>query len=320
MFKSKTLALTAAFFLSATAYGQAKVEGFRAERPVKIIVPFSPGGSVDIAARVLAKAAQEQLGQPVVIENKPGASGAIAAEFVARAPADGYTLQMATFDTHSIYPHVFTKSKFKAQDFRAVTPVAKSQLVLVGRAGLEAKTVKELIALSRKKQLSFASWGKATGSSLALHAFTREIGADTFLEVPYQGSAPAVVAVASNQVDLIAMAVPVAKSHPNLIFYGVLANERSPHLPDVPTLKEQGVNVVIEGWIGLVAAPGTPASVIEPLSASFRAAVADPETQKSIRSAGLDCFQLSAPEFQKFFDAQSLHWAQVVKAANISAE
>ncbi|MDM0106582.1 tripartite tricarboxylate transporter substrate binding protein [Variovorax sp. J22R24] len=306
------------FALGPQALAQQKSEGFRAEKPVKIIVPFSPGGTVDLAARVLAKAAQEQLGQPVVVENKPGASGAIAGEFVARAPADGYTLQMASFDTHSIYPHVYPKSRYKAQDFRAVTAVAKSQLVLAGRPGLEAKTLPELIALSRKRKLSFASWGKATGSSLTVHAFTREAGLEPFLEVPYQGSAPAVLAVAGGQVDLIAMGVPVARSHPELTFFGVIASERSPHLPHVPTLREQNIDVVAEGWLGLVAPPGTPSSVVEPLSKSMNAAVADPETQKAIRSASLDSFILTAPQFQAFFDEQSNRWEKIVKAAGIA--
>lgn len=303
-----------------TSHAQPQPGEFHAQKPIKLVVPFPPGGGADITARVMAKSAQERLGQPIVVENKPGAEGAIATDYVARSPADGYTLEMATFDTHSIYPHAYPKRPSKALQFRAVAPVIKSQMVLVGRPGLEAKNTAELIALSRTRQLTFASWGKATGSSVGMNAFARAVNMGPYLEVPYMGAGPAALAVISSQVDLIAVPVPLVRTYSDLKPYAVMGTERSQYLPDVPTLREQKIDVVVEGWTGIVAPPGTPASVIEPLSRSLNAAIADPEVQKSIRAAFLDPFSQTAPQFQAYLDEESARWAKLVKAANIQID
>ncbi|MDM0106577.1 tripartite tricarboxylate transporter substrate binding protein [Variovorax sp. J22R24] len=315
-----TLLAGLSFCFSLTAAAQPQAGEFHAQKPIKLIVPFPPGGGADITARVMAKSAQERLGQPVVVENKPGAEGSIATDFVARAPADGYTLEMATFDTHSIYPHAYPKRPSKALQFRAVVPVIKSQMVLVGRPGLEAKDTTELIALSKKRQLTFASWGKATGSSIGMAAFARAAGMEPYLEVPYQGAGPAVLGVISSQVDLIAVPVPLVKAYPDLKIYGVMGSERSRYLPDAPTFREQKIDVVVEGWTGILAPPGTPDSVIGPLAKSLGAAVADPEVQKSIQSAFLDPFNQSSTQFQAYLDEESARWAKLVKAANLQLD
>ncbi|MGY2492241.1 Bug family tripartite tricarboxylate transporter substrate binding protein [Cupriavidus sp. CP313] len=293
---------------------------FKATRPIRLVVPFPPGGGGDIAGRIAAQAVADRFGQPVIVDNKTGAGGAIGSEFAARSAPDGYTLLLASSDTHSIYPNVHPGHKFRASEFKGVTPVAKQAFVLVGRPGLAAKSVAELIALARSRQLSYSSWGPGSSAHLAMAAFAQAAKVPEFLHVPYQGAAPAAQAVISGQVDLAVLPMPLAKAQDKLIRLGVLSAERSRHMPDIPTLREQKVDLVSEIWVGLLAPPGTPSPVVDALAQGFMPALSSPAIQKALDDSGMTAFVLPPAAFQQYLATESAKWAQIAKAAKIQLD
>jgi len=305
--------------IALTASAAAQTADFHPAQAIRIIVPYPAGGGNDIMARITSAAIGQRLGQPFLVLNRSGAEGTIGSEVVARAEPDGYTIGMFSADTHSIIPHVYRNTiRYPAADFVAITPVAMMVYALVGRRDLEADSLQELIALAQTRQLSYSNWGIANSSTLAMEAFMQAISAQRFLGVPYQGAAPASMGLVTGQVDVMMMPVPIALAQgENLKHYGVVAEQRSAALPDVPTLREQGIDVVTEAWIGLLAPPKTPRHIADSLAASLMQALSAPETRASIEKTGLAPMAMDARGFAQYLAAQSQMWADIVEKADI---
>lgn len=282
------------------------------DRPVKIVVPWPPGGGSDTTARIAAQVMQNRLGQPVVIENRPGATGAIGSEQVYKASPDGYTLLLATMDSQAINPHFNTLS-FDTKSFTPVSGLAKTGLVLLGRPDLQASNFEELKALSKKEKLSYASPG--VGSSM--HVLSDFLGSlmqmEDFLHVPYQGLGPAVQAVASNEADLVIVPTVVATQWKDkLKIYAVTSEKRLSQLPDTPTLSEMGVPLVSDSWLSLVGPPDMPKSVVTSLNAAAQDAIEDSATREKMISMGLLPHVGSADDFAVFFIGEYDRWGKVI--------
>lgn len=292
-----------------------------AEQPVKFVVPFPAGGGADVAARIVANAIGNKLGQPIIVDNKGGAGGAVGAQYVEKARADGYTLLVASADTHSIYPHVYTRPIFQAQEFTAVAPITRIAYVLMGRADLPAKNIAEVVALARKGKLSYASWGPGSASHAAMSMFLGAADLKDLLHVPYTGSAPAVQALMGGQVDLMMVPMPLAVANRSrLIVYGVSAQSRSDAMKDVPTLIEQGFPVDANFWIGLLGPAKMSPAAVAAIAARVHEAVADPGVQGKLLALGMVPHLLPQPEFASYVNGEYGRWGQVIRSAGIKID
>jgi tripartite-type tricarboxylate transporter receptor subunit TctC len=287
-------------------------------RPIRLVVPFPPGGPTDVLARIVATRLGERLGQPVVIDNKPGASGMIGADMVAKAAPDGYTL-LANASIHVINPSLYAKTAYDAiADFAPVTNLADVPLVLAVHPKLEARSVKELVALgkSSKTSLAFASAGNATSQHLSGEAFKLAAGID-LLHVPYKGSAPALTDLIGGQVQLMFDSLPSAMPHlkaGTIRALAVTTPKRSAALPDVPTIAESGYpGFAISTWYGVWASAATPPAVVQRLSREIAAIVRLPEVREQFAGLGAEAVGNTPDEFTAFTKAEMTKWAGIVK-------
>jgi tripartite-type tricarboxylate transporter receptor subunit TctC len=288
--------------------------------PVKIVVPFPPGGSSDILARFISAGVGEKLGQPVLVDNKPGATGSIGSTFVYGAPADGTTLLLGITDANSIFPHL-TQTRYDATKFVPVAPLASTGFVLLGRPDLPAGNLQELLALMKKEKLSYASAGSGSGPHMMAVAFSRAAKADTLLHVPYTGMAPALTALMAKQVDIMLVAVGgAAQYRSKLKFFGVSSAQRVAAIPDVPTLKEQGLDIVGEAWMGVLAPPNTPAAATATLAKAFNEVTATPEYKAKVAELGMSTLSGSPAEFGKLYMDEYRKWGDLVRAAGVKLE
>ena len=295
-------------------------------RPIRLIVPFAPGGSTDIVARLIAEYAGRDLKQPIVVENKGGAGGAIGMEMVARAPADGYTIGIATVSTHGANPAIFTNLKYDARkDFAPIANVLSIPSVFAVHPSVPAKTMKEFIALAKANPMkySFASPGVGSLGHANIENFMMLAGIK-LLHVPYRGAGPALNDALAGQVN--AITDNLSSTLPNLQSgrlrpLALLAAQRSPLLPDVPTYAELGFpEMGTGGWFGLVAPAGTPESVITRLNQAVRKAMDDPDFRKRAEDVGGTLVPTTPAEFAKQIDQALERYAKVAKAANIQAQ
>ncbi len=287
---------------------------------VRIVVPFPPGGSSDILARFISAGVGEKLGQPVVIDNKPGATGSIGSTQVYGAPPDGLTLLLGISDANSIYPHL-AQTRYDATKFVPVAPLASTGFVLLGRPDLPANNLQELLALMKKEKLSYASAGAGSGPHMMTVAFARAAHADKLLHVPYTGMAPALTALMARQVDIMLVAVGGATQYRSkLKFFGVSSAQRVAAIPDVPTLKEQGLDIVGEVWMGVLAPPNTPAAATAALAKAINEVTATPEYKAKVAELGMSALTGSPAEFARLYMDDYRKWGELVKAANIKLE
>jgi tripartite-type tricarboxylate transporter receptor subunit TctC len=293
------------------------------ERPVKMLVGFSAGGGTDVAARIVAPGLGEALGQAVVVENRPGASGLIAAEAVARAAADGYTLMMGSQTTLAVAPVLYRKYTLDAaRDFAGVGLTGTSPLVLVVNPKVAAHSVAELIALAKAEpgKLNFASGGVGTTPHMAGELFRLTAGIDV-VHVAYRGEAPAIN-------DLIGGQVPMMFSNLSAVIGQVRAGslralavaspKRSATAPEIPTLAEQGLaGCEVETWFGVVAPARTPRSVTAKINAELRRVLALEETQKRLAGLGMVAAAGSPEDLDAYIKAEIAKWAKVIRDADI---
>jgi tripartite-type tricarboxylate transporter receptor subunit TctC len=295
-------------------------------KPITIIVPFPPGGVTDPVARMVGQRVSENTKQPVVVENKPGASGIIAAEYVKKMPADGYTVLMGFTGSHSVNPTLYSKLPYDpVKDFQPVTPLISTKHVLVVPADSPAKTVKELVDYAKKKPggLSYASQGVGAGGHLLGEMLKAQTGAP-LEHVAYKGSAPAIQDILAGRVDLFFDAIVTALPHirdGKLRALAVATAERDPRLPNVPTMAEAGFPG-IEGdqWFGIFVPAGTPAPVVQKLNEEFIKAVRSPDISKKITDQGLDVYTGTPDEFAAQMRADAAKFGKVVKDGNIRAD
>jgi tripartite-type tricarboxylate transporter receptor subunit TctC len=287
-------------------------------KPIRMVIPYPPGGATDVAARALVMKLGDALGQPMVPDNKAGANGMIASELVFNAPADGYTVLMATADTNSINPNVFSKMSYVARDFRGVAPVAKVNFMLVARPGLKANTLSELVALAKGSELTYASWGVGSTSQVAMEMFKAKADVK-ILHVPYQGAAPAFQAIMAGQVDvMMAPASIVIPALSKVKAFGIASPQRFAGTT-VPTLTEQGYAVDADAWVGLLAPPKTPQAAIDHIYKQVNAVTADPEMKKRLQDIGLSSFSpaMTQEQFHNYMVAEIDRWGQVIRNAGI---
>jgi tripartite-type tricarboxylate transporter receptor subunit TctC len=292
-------------------------------QPIRILVGFGPGSSADVVARVVGKRLEEKLGQPVVIENRPGASSMTAAEAVARASNDGYTLFTATV-AQTINP-VFTHSNFDlGKDLAPITLLGIVPDVLVAHPSVPANNVRELVAYAKQNPslLTFGTSGAGTASHLAAELFNLEAGTK-ILPVHYAGgSNQALVDLLAGRTTLMfnvaaTLAPQVEKG--NLKALGVAQRKRAAIMPDVPTMEEQGLPGIDAGvWIGLLAPVGTPEPVIDVLSQAANEALKSEDVSKALSTQGIDPAGGTPQDFERFIEADMQRWTNVVRTAGLS--
>ena len=287
-------------------------------RPVRIVVPYPPGGGSDVAARSISERVSQKLGQPVLVENRPGAGGIVGTDLVFRAEPDGHTLLLGASDAISIAPHLQPDlTKYKSEEFTAIAPVNLLATLLVARPGLGVKNVSELIALARNSRLSYSSWGNGSLGHVAGEAFRSAAKID-LLNVPYQGAAPAAQAVLGGQVDLMFMPGPLWISFRDRVT--TLGATSPGRFENVPTLTEQGFPVVVEVWQGILAPPRTPRPAVERLHRAFSEAMAEPETKERFAKMGSIPLASSQDDFAKMIAADMQKWKQMLANYNIKPQ
>ena len=310
--------------LVATASGQALAQAWPA-KTITIVVPTAAGGANDAMARVIGQGLGTRLGQPVIVENKAGANGAIASEYVARSAPDGYTIMFGYIATHGINPALQKLKYDPVTDFEPIGMVAASPTVLVAHNGVAAKNAKELVQLIKAKPgtFSYASAGNGTAPHIAGELFKLSAGLDV-VSIPYKGSAPAVVdTIAGNTQFMfpsLFTAYPQIKGG-KLKALGIAGDKRSSVLPDVPTLAEQGIaNVSMSQWYAMFAPAKTPRAVVDRLNREMNSVLADKAVQKRIEDQGAEV-ETSTPEQLKILVKKEVaRWKGVVAAANIKVE
>jgi tripartite-type tricarboxylate transporter receptor subunit TctC len=296
------------------------------QKPVRIVVPYPPGGTNDVLARVLAQKLQDAWGQPVVVENKPGAAGNIGAAEVAKAVPDGHTLLLTNINITSMNPALVARMPFDAQkDFAPISLLGTTAMALVVHPNVPVKSAQELIRLLREKpgRMSYASSGNGSPQHMSAEMF-KAMTATRIVHIPYRGAAPAVTDVVAGQVEMtfgvVNQLLPHIRSG-KLRPLAVTTSKRLPSLPDVPTLDESGVKgYESEIWLGLAAPAGTPAAVIERINQDVRKAMSDPEVVTRLAGQGVDVL-VSSPEQMRERAAQDLkRWSAIIKTSGIKAE
>lgn len=295
-------------------------------KPVRIVVPFAPGGNVDINARAIAPGLNEVFGQQVLVENRAGAGGMIGGEFVARAPADGYTLAMASNSVYSVAPNVFSKPRYHpVKDFTAISGISNVPFVIVLHPSVPAKNLKEFIALVKSKpgQMTMATAGTGTSNHLVGELFQISSGI-RMTGVPYKGSGPALTDLIGGQVDSHVDQLTASMAYiqsGRIRALAVTTDKRAPLLPNVPTLDEQGLKGFDATTItGLLAPTGTPKDVIDRIHAAVVKVTAQAAIRDRFAALGATTLGNSPAEFADYIRQDYAKWQKVVAAANIRSD
>jgi tripartite-type tricarboxylate transporter receptor subunit TctC len=296
-------------------------------KPIHIIVPFAPGGSLDVTTRPIATAMSESMGQSVVVENRTGASGMIGADYVAKAAPDGHTLLMI-YEGNIIAPAVFPKLNHDPiRDFSPITNVTVGPHIIIAHPSVPVNSLKELIDLARREpgKLAFGSPGTASGQHLAGELLKQQAGGLDIRHVPYRGGGQLIVDLIAGHVPLGIIGLPPTLPHikaGKLKVLAVTARTHSRFLPEVPTVQEAGLpGYETVQWFGAVAPAGTPKSVIDRLFAEFVKALKQPAVVERLTAAGLDLAPSDSPQaFGEFMRAEHTRWPAIVKAAGAEAK
>lgn len=295
------------------------------EKPVRIIVPFAPGGTADILARTISNKLHPALGQPVVVDNRPGAAGNIGSEIVAKSKPDGYTLLVGLMTTHVVNPALYKKMPFDGvEDFTPIAMLAAVISTMAIHPSVPAKNVKEFIAVakSRPGEIAYASAG--TGSSTHLNAAVFEkMAGIQMLHVPYKGGAPAVLNTMIGQTQMIITAATQTLPHAKtgrLRLLGVTRAKRVAMLPDVPAIAETlpGYEAVV--WFGAFAPAGLPRDITTRLNTEINKLMSAPDTKSVMEKMGVEVINITPEEFGKKLREETAHWANVVRKYGIKAE
>lgn len=294
-------------------------------RTIRMVLPFPPGGPTDITGRVIAQKLSEQLGQPVVADNRPGAAGNLGLELAAKSPPDGYTIVL-TAPPIAISPSLYKKLNYDPQkDLAPISLVAEIQNILVVHNSVPAKNLKELIALAQRNpgKLTFSSSGAGSTNHLASELLKGRYKLD-MIHVPFKGSGPALVALMSGQVDWGTMAVPGAIPLVNegrVRGLAVLSEKRVPALPKIPTAKEAGVDdFIMSIWYGILAPAGTPREIISRLNSEIHKAVAAQDVKQRLAASGVDPVTSTPEQFAKHIREETVRYAKIIKDAGIKPD
>jgi tripartite-type tricarboxylate transporter receptor subunit TctC len=291
-------------------------------KPIHVVVPFTAGGSTDVVARIVADKLSQRVGQPVIVDNRAGAGGAIGSDFVAKSPADGYTLLVGTSSTLAIAPHVYTKLPYNPQrDFTPITLLGTADImVVVNPTRVSARSIKDLVAYAKTNpgKLTFASGGNGSISHL-LGEYFKSMAKVDMVHVPYKGDAQMVIDLIGGQVDMAfgtAVAfLPHLKSG-KLVGIAVTNPARSTSLPDLPTVSEAGVpGYEAVQWFGIAAPTGTPAAVVQRLNTEMRAILAMPDVRAKFGDLGFEVVGNTPEEFGRFVAAENAKWKKIADIA-----
>lgn len=318
--------LLTAFAAAATVFSASAHAQAYPAKPIRLVVPFTPGGVTDTSGRLIAEQLGKRLGQQVIVDNKPGASGNIGTQMVAAAEPDGYTLLLGFDGTLVINPHVFPKVGFDTlKDFAPVGKIGDAVLILVAHPDVPAKSLKDVIALSRSRTdgLSYGTSGTGGTPHIAGELLKQRSGAN-LTHIPYKGGGQALTDVLGGNIPLvytaIAGAIPHVKSG-KLHAVAVSSARRASSLPDVPTFIENGVtDFEASSWVALLAPARTPKVIVDKLNAELNAVLSDTETRDKLNGMGITATPGAADKFAEEMKRDLTRYGQVVKSANIRAE
>ena len=294
-------------------------------KPIKIISPFATGGIADTFSRVVGQGLSESLGQPVVVENKTGGGGNIGADFVAKAPADGYTLVMGNIGSHAVNPYLMKNMPYDPlKDFEHVAYVLDAEGLLVVNSTIPVKNVTELIAYvkARPGQVSYGSGGMGTTSHLAGELF-KSLAKVDMTHIPYKGNAPAITDLIGGQTQVMFATMPTVLPYvktDKLKALAVIGSSRASSLPDVPTVAETLPGFDVSNWIGIFAPAGTPKPIISKLNAEIIKIMQQPAVQKRLETEGAKFKPMTPEAFGAFQKNEALKWSKTIKDAGIKPE
>jgi tripartite-type tricarboxylate transporter receptor subunit TctC len=319
---SRLAKFASAFLLLAATLPAVQAQDFPT-RPIRMVIAFPPGGPTDFVGRLIADKLKSILPQPVLIENKPGANGAIGADFVAKAEPDGHTLFLTTMGAVAITPHMRTDVPYNVlRDFAPVTLVVGNTTLIVMKTESPANTMKDLTAMAKAKpgELTFASTGVGANTHIALELYQNAAGVK-LVHVPYRGAAPALTDLLGGQVNVFSADAAFLIAHikgGKVKALGAVSGRRNPMLPDVPTLAEQGYpDTTIDNWYGLLAPAKTPPAVIAKIHDAFVAAINDPVVKDKLTQSGAIPVANSPAEFGTFLKSEFERWGKVVREKGI---
>lgn len=316
--------VTAGALLPLSSLTQAQSTAYP-NRPVKIIMPWAAGGGGDVLVRAMTSALAQRLGQPVVVENRPGAIGTIGSQAAARSAADGYTLVYGTADSHSIAPHILKSIPYDSRkEFTAVAPIGFTPLALVVHTSHPAKSFSQFLQMAKqaKQALTYGSWGQGSSGQITMEALKQKAKID-LLHAPYNGTAPLMQGTLANQLDCAIVPVLVADQHVkagSVRMLAVTARERLAAFPDVPLMKEVGVEIDMGPWLGFLAPAGTPSDVVEKLNAAIAASIAEPQVAEVMKKMTMVIDKMSPSEYQKFVNSEFDRWGAYIRTAGISLD
>lgn len=320
------LSLGAAFPLVSSMLPTDAIAQNYPERPIRLVNPWAPGGSADIVARLIAQKMSEELRQPIIIDNRPGAAGTVGSDLVAKSAPDGYTLILSTVASHAIAVSLYPKLPYSAlADFEHIGMIDTLPNALLVGASFPARNLSELIALAKAKPsaLSFGSAGNGSSPHLAGEMFKAQAGIDA-LHVPFKGGAPALQALLGGEISFMFESISTINAHVKsgkLRVLGTTGAKRSPMLPNVPTLHELGLtNFVAESWHGISAPAGTPGTIVARLNAALRSAVETPSIHARLIELGVTPGSLSPAQFRDFIKSEIDKWKTVVEISGAKVE
>jgi len=292
-------------------------------KAITIVVAFGPGSGTDVGARLLAQKLSDSLGQPVIVENKPGANGSIAAAYVAKAKPDGYTLFMGTNSTHGANPALMRQMNYDPiKDFAPITRVAVFTSIIVVNPSLPVKNMQELVAYGKANELSLAT-GNASGVVMS-ETLARQVGWQKLLRVPFKSNPQAMTEVIAGRVQSMFTDIAAASAQlkaGTLRPIVVTSKQRSALMPDLPTIAETAVaDYDLSGWIGLFAPAGTPRPIVEKLEGEIVRALGDTEIRQKLIVQGLEAHPRSGAAFGKFVDDETVKWGKLIQEAGLKGE
>jgi len=324
-FSSKVILLPSAFILGCALATVACAQQYPA-KPIRIIVPFPPGGIADLFARVIGQKFSETWGQPGVVDNRPGAGGNIGADIVAKSPPDGYTLVTGSIGTHAVNVSLFSKLPYDPiRDFAAVSLIMEAEGLLVVHPSVPVKTVKELIAFAKARpgQIAYASAGYGTAAHLSGELF-KSMAKVNMVHVPYKGNVPAITDLIAGQTSLLFATMPTVLPQVQagrLKALAVTSSSRSPVVPELPTIAEAALpGFSVTNWIGFFAPAGTPRDVVLKLNGEVVRIMQAPDIQKRLTAEGAKFSPWTPDQFTAFVKTEIAKWAKVVKEAGIRVD
>lgn len=323
VFMNWAVIFLSSLYLMNYGFAQTQILNFPV-KPVRIIVPQTPGGASDALARIVGQKLSEKWGQPVVIENRPGAGGNIGMDAVAKAPGDGHTLLMSYVGSHAINPSIYSKLPFDPEtDFIAVATLANVPFVAAINASVPVTNMKGLVTYASQKPVSFGSAGNGSVNHLLGEMFNTASGAK-MQHVPYKGAAPALTDLISGQIQVVFTSLPSIAQHirsGTVKGLGVTGSKRAAAFKDIPTISDSGFpGFVINPWFGLFASKGTPISVVKQINADVKKILEDKDILEKFSALGAEPFESTPQEFQSMLHADIKTWAAVVKSSGATAD